>query len=79
MGDKSRQAANLEKNKTMYLTMPQIDWKKLHNGSDILGVALDRVRGDEVNFTPEVAERLGRAFVVWLQTYFQGRTDYVFQ
>lgn len=57
----------------MYLTMPQIDWKKLHNGSDILGVALDRVRGDEVNFTPEVAERLGRAFVVWLQTYFSGK------
>ncbi len=57
----------------MYLTMPQTDWKKLHNGSDILGVALDRVRGDEVNFTPEIAERLGRAFVVWLQTYFSGK------
>jgi phosphomannomutase len=57
----------------MNLTMPQTDWKKLHNGSDILGVALDRVRGDEVNFTPEIAERLGRAFVVWLQTYFSGK------
>lgn len=53
--------------------MPQTDWRKLHNGSDILGVALEEVRGDDVNFTPETAERLGRAFVVWLQTYFFGK------
>ncbi|WP_291861738.1 phosphoglucomutase [Marinilabilia sp.] len=53
--------------------MSQTDWRKLHNGSDILGVALEGVKGEEVNFTPEIAERLGRSFVVWLQTYFSGK------
>ncbi len=53
--------------------MPKIDWKKLHNGSDILGVATEGVKGEEMNFTPEVAEKLGRAFVVWLQTHFSGK------
>jgi phosphomannomutase len=53
--------------------MSQTNWRKLHNGSDILGVAIDGVKGEEVNFTPETAEKLGRAFVVWLQTYFSGK------
>jgi len=42
-----------------------IDWKKLQNGSDIRGVAIEK--GDEkVNLTPETASCIGAAFVKWL-------------
>ncbi len=43
--------------------------KRLQNGSDIRGVALQGVPGEEVNLTPEVATRLGRAFATWLKKY----------
>ena len=46
--------------------MNNIDWKKLQNGSDIRGVALEGVPGEAVNLTPEVARSLGNAFVSWL-------------
>jgi phosphomannomutase len=46
--------------------------KKLQNGSDIRGVALTGIPGEEVNLTPEVATRLGRAFAVWLRKYESG-------
>lgn len=46
--------------------MNKIDWKKLQNGSDIRGVALDGVEGETVNLTTEVAYTLGNAFVNWL-------------
>lgn len=42
------------------------DWKKLQNGSDIRGVALDGVADEPVNLTPAVATTLGKAFVTWL-------------
>ncbi len=42
------------------------DWQRLQNGSDIRGVALEGVPDEAVNLTPEVAYRLGRAFVSWL-------------
>ena len=42
------------------------DWKKLQNGSDIRGVALEGVPDEAVNLTPEVAKILGNAFVSWL-------------
>ena len=42
-----------------------IDWKKLQNGSDIRGVAIEK--GEEkVNLTPEIASCIGSAFVKWL-------------
>jgi len=41
-------------------------WQRLQNGSDIRGVALDGVAGEAVNLTPEVAYKLGQAFVTWL-------------
>ncbi|MEM8502735.1 MAG: phosphomannomutase/phosphoglucomutase [Cyanobacteria bacterium P01_D01_bin.1] len=41
-------------------------WRRLQNGSDIRGVALEGVPDEAVNLTPEVAYRLGRAFVSWL-------------
>jgi len=44
-----------------------MNWKKLQNGSDIRGVALEGVPGEEVNLTPEVATILGKAFVQWLR------------
>ena len=42
------------------------DWKKLQNGSDIRGVALEGVPGENMNLTPGVAEILGRSFATWL-------------
>lgn len=44
-----------------------MNWKKLQNGSDIRGVALEGVTGEEVNLTPEVATILGKALVQWLR------------
>ena len=42
------------------------DWKKLQNGSDIRGVSLEGVSGENVNLTAEVAEILGESFAAWL-------------
>ncbi|WP_461207817.1 phosphomannomutase/phosphoglucomutase [Clostridium sp. DL1XJH146] len=44
----------------------EINWKKLQNGTDIRGVALEGVEGEKVNLTEEVVERIGAAFVTWL-------------
>ena len=33
-----------------------MNWKKLQNGSDIRGVALEGIEGEHVNLTPEVIE-----------------------
>ncbi|MHB8963462.1 MAG: phosphohexomutase domain-containing protein [Saccharofermentanales bacterium] len=41
-------------------------WKKLQNGSDIRGVALDMNPAEPVNLVPETAEILAEAFVRWL-------------
>lgn len=41
--------------------------KKLQNGSDIRGVALQGVAGEEVNLTPDVAKLLGSSFAEWLR------------
>ena len=46
--------------------MQKFDWKKLQNGSDIRGVALEGVANETVNLTPDVAKTLGQAFVSWL-------------
>jgi len=42
------------------------NWQQLQNGSDIRGVALTGVPGEEVNLTPEVVNIIGKAFVTWL-------------
>ena len=47
-------------------TTNQFDWKKLQNGSDIRGVALEGIPDEAVNLTPEVVKTLGNAFVRWL-------------
>ncbi len=39
---------------------------KLQNGSDVRGIALDGVPGEEVNLTPERVNRIVGAFLQWL-------------
>lgn len=48
--------------------MNSIDWKKLQNGSDIRGVAIEGVVDEVVNLTPAVAKSLGNAFINWLSS-----------
>lgn len=43
-----------------------MNWKKLQNGSDIRGIALEGVKDEVVNLSPEVAQVLGKAFAKWL-------------
>ena len=42
-------------------------WKKLQNGSDIRGVALEGIEGQHVNLTAKAAGIIARAFVLWLR------------
>lgn len=46
--------------------MINTNWHKLQNGSDIRGVALAGVEGEEVNLTPDVIATIGKAFTMWL-------------
>lgn len=43
------------------------DLLKLQNGSDIRGVALEGIEGENVNITPEIAKQIGCAFASWLE------------
>ena len=43
-----------------------MDYKKLQNGSDIRGVALEGIEGQNVNLTEEVCRNIGRGFALWL-------------
>lgn len=43
------------------------DLLKLQNGSDIRGVAIEGVEGENVNLTPEIARKIGCAYVSWLE------------
>ena len=43
-----------------------MDYKKLQNGSDIRGVALEGIEGQHVNLTEEVCKNIGRGFALWL-------------
>lgn len=42
-------------------------WKKLQNGSDVRGIALEGIEGQHVNLTPEAAGMIAAAFVIWLR------------
>ncbi len=44
-----------------------MDYKKLQNGSDIRGVALEGIEGQHVNLTEEVCRNIGRGFSLWLR------------
>ena len=43
-----------------------MDYKKLQNGSDVRGVALEGIEGQNVNLTEEVCRNIGRGFALWL-------------
>ncbi|WP_290771452.1 phosphomannomutase/phosphoglucomutase [Anaerofustis sp.] len=44
-----------------------MDLRKLQNGSDVRGIALDGVKGEEVNLTNEASYKIAKAFSVWLK------------
>jgi len=43
------------------------NWKVLQNGSDIRGVAVEGVKGEDVNLTFDIVKRLANSFVEWLK------------
>ena len=51
-----------------------MDYKKLQNGSDIRGVALEGIEGQNVNLTEKVCKDIGRGFALWLIKK-TGKTD----
>lgn len=51
-----------------------MDYKKLQNGSDIRGVALEGIEGQNVNLTEDVCLNIGRGFALWLIKK-TGKTD----
>ena len=44
-----------------------MDYKKLQNGSDIRGVALEGIEGQHINLTEDACKDIGRGFALWLQ------------
>ncbi len=42
------------------------DYKKLQNGSDVRGIALDGVDGEKVNLTPQIACDIAYSYAQWL-------------
>ena len=51
-----------------------MDYKKLQNGSDIRGVALEGIEGQNVNLTESACKDIGRGFALWLINR-TGKTD----
>ncbi len=51
-----------------------MDYKKLQNGSDIRGVALEGIEGQNVNLTEKVCKDIGRGFAVWMKEKM-GKTE----
>jgi len=47
-----------------------MDYKKLQNGSDIRGVALEGIEGQKVNLTEQASRDLARGFALWLKAKF---------
>ena len=44
-----------------------MDYKKLQNGSDIRGVALEGIEGQHINLTEQACTDIGRGFALWLK------------
>ena len=42
------------------------EWKKLQNGSDVRGIAMEGVEGEEVNLTADKVYAIASAFAIWL-------------
>lgn len=51
-----------------------MDYKKLQNGSDIRGVALEGIEGQHINLTEQACRDIGRGFALWLMEK-TGRKD----
>ncbi len=51
-----------------------MDYKKLQNGSDIRGVALEGIEGQHVSLTETACKDIGRGFALWLKNKL-GKTD----
>lgn len=51
-----------------------MDYKKLQNGSDIRGVALEGIEGQHINLTEQACRDIGRGFALWLMDR-TGKTD----
>ena len=51
-----------------------MDYKKLQNGSDIRGVALEGIEGQHINLTEQACRDIGRGFALWLVEK-TGKTD----
>ena len=49
-----------------YLMRKIMNWKKLQNGSDIRGIALEGVPNENVNLTAEATTVIAKAFITWL-------------
>lgn len=43
-----------------------MDYRKLQNGSDIRGVALEGIEGQNVNLTEQACRDIGRGFALWI-------------
>ena len=43
-----------------------MDYKKLQNGSDIRGIALEGIEGQHINLTEQACRDIGRGFALWL-------------
>jgi phosphomannomutase len=54
--------------------MKNFNWQQLQNGSDIRGIALTGIPGEQVNLTPEIATVLGKSFVTWLSNKLDKKT-----
>ncbi len=54
--------------------MTEISLKKLQNGSDIRGIALEGIEGQVPNLQKEEALRLGAGFAIWLKEKTGGQT-----
>ncbi|MBQ2714877.1 MAG: phosphomannomutase/phosphoglucomutase [Clostridia bacterium] len=48
-----------------------MDYKKLQNGSDIRGVALEGIEGQNVNLTEQASRDIGRGFALWLKAKYK--------
>ena len=54
-----------------------INWLKLQNGSDIRGVAMPGIEGEDVNLTPEIAAHIAFGFARWLKDKYPERSEHL--
>lgn len=49
--------------------MMEIDWKQFKSGTDIRGVAVEGVPGQEMNLTSEAVRRMAAGYLIWLSEH----------